>query len=114
VEKTEDTIYLACEPKPPSPAPSQFNKAEGKLFLRLQSRFQRIGNNILFSSTDEKLLFSLQKKGKNIIFVKKKEIASFLCRSTNYSSFALLVLLLNLFHNGAGFSETFNHFSDCD
>jgi hypothetical protein len=67
-----------------------------------------------FSSTDKES-FLLQKKRKIEIFCKKERNSKFLCRSTNYSSFALLVLSVEpFFHNGAGFSETFNHFLDRD
>jgi len=31
-EAAPPTIYPACEPKPPSPAPTEFNKAERKTF----------------------------------------------------------------------------------
>jgi len=52
VQKTEGkeaaSIYPACEPKPPSPAPSQFNKAREKHFIRLESYFLKTENkNIL-------------------------------------------------------------------
>jgi len=41
--------------------------------------------------------FFLQKKEKLRFFGKKERNRKFLCHSNNYSSFALLVLLLNLF-----------------
>ena len=81
------------------------------------------GSNLIFKELETtffflqrtKNYFFLQKKEKLRFFGKKERNSKFLCRSTNYSSFALLVLLLNLFfHNGAGFSETFNHFLDRD
>jgi len=63
VQKT--TIYPACEPKPPSPAPSLFNKAEGNFLLRLQSHFKELETTFFFSSTDKELFFSPEKKKEN-------------------------------------------------
>ena len=114
MQKTSLTIYPACEPKPPLPAPSQFNKAEGKLFSGFNLIFKELETTFFFLQRTKNYFF-LQKKEKLRFFGKKERNSKFLCRSTNYSSFALLVLLLNLFfHNGAGFSETFNHFLDRD
>merc|ERR1712060_33622 len=116
------TIYPACEPKPPSPAPTEFNKAEEKLFLRQQKTFS--GNKKTFSpapsefnKAEEKLFLQsclwmrenktlfLEIEKLNLISQHRKQIANsnFLCRSTNYSSFCLMCSPLELFHNGAGF-----------
>jgi len=66
-------------------------KLRENFFLRLQSHIQRIGNNILFSSTDKELFLSPEKKGKLRFLVKKKEIASFCAAAT------ITPLLLYLF-----------------
>ena len=92
-EAARPTIYPACEPKPPSPAPTEFNKAEEKLFLQ-SCPWMR----------EEKNLVSRKQKTKSYLSQYRKQIANsnFLCRSTNYS-FCLMCSPLELFHNGAGF-----------
>jgi len=51
-EAAPPTIYPACEPKPPSPAPTEFNKAEKKLFL--QSCLWMRENKTLFPENNKK------------------------------------------------------------
>merc|ERR1719192_2265571 len=94
-EAAPPTIYPACEPKPPSPAPTEFNKAEENFFL--QSCLWMRENKILFPE-NEKL---------NLISQHRKQIANsnFLCRSTNYSSFCLMCSPLELFTTEPDFSE---------
>jgi hypothetical protein len=89
------TIYPACEPKPPLPAPSQFNKAEGKLFSGFNLIFKELETTFFFLQRTKNYFLSQEKK-ENLYFLVKRN-SKFLCHSTNYSSSALLVLLLNLF-----------------
>jgi len=66
VQKTEGkeaaSIYPACEPKPPSSAPSQFNKAREKHFVRLESYFLKTENiNILWEPENQIFLLENRK-----------------------------------------------------
>jgi len=110
-EAAPPTIYPACEPKPPSPAPTEFNKAEEKLFLRktfspteLNKAEEKLFLQSCLWMRENKILF-LENEKLNLISQHRKQIANsnFLCRSTNYSSFCLMCSPLELFHNGAGF-----------
>jgi len=66
VQKTEGketaSIYPACEPKPPSSAPSQFNKAREKHFIRLESYFLKTETKIFFWEPENQIFLLENRK----------------------------------------------------